>query len=141
MKIPLGKSRRSAMTRAEFLIVVGVVLIGISLFVRYERTGEVFQISWRKRATQTNSQSGIIGSLETAPVNTDDAPETVSKTTAVNGNPISTNFLKRPATENSSPKSLLMRLNDAKKQTTRVPTNAVWFPSQRKRPGVRIAFP
>lgn len=130
----------SAMTRVEFLLVVCVAIFGIYLFVRYQKTGEVFQISWRKPAAKTNTNPQMIRPAEIHFVGLSDTAEQEIEIQGEMTNSVSTNLAQRPGGENSSPTVPLMRLDDLKRQRVQIPTNAVWLPA-RKSPGVRIAFP
>lgn len=129
------------MTRIEFLIVICVVTFGIYLFVRYQKTGEVFQISWRKPAAKTNMNSEIIRPAEVHFVGLNDTAGQEIEVEMGNTNSVLPQFAQKPGGENSSPTPPLIRLDDATRQRVRIPTNAVWLPAQRKSPGVRIAFP
>lgn len=140
MKIVLKNGRRLAMTRVEALIVICVALIGIYLFVRYQKTGEIFQVSWRKAAGKSTAATEI-ASTETGSVMATNADDE-TKTYAVTTRSFSTNPGKKPGNEDSSSEIVGMRLSDPRKQRVRVPTNAVWFSTRPRRgPGVRIAFP
>lgn len=130
------------MTRVEFLVVICVAFFAAYLVVRYQTTGEIFQISWRKAAAKTNSNPEIIQPSAIRFVDATNTPDQTSETLEVKTNSVSTSFVKKPADVNPPSTIPGMKVDDPKKQKVRVPTNAVWFPNKpRKSPGVRIAFP
>lgn len=140
MKMFLKIDRRSAMTRVEILMVVGVLLIAAYCLVRYQKTGEVFQISWRKTAEKTNSV--VETEPSTAAIDTEivNDPEVVDTTVKVQ--PTNIAIAKSVSGKGAAAEVAATRLDEWRKQKVAVPTNAVWSTNQtRKKPGVRIAFP
>ena len=133
------------MTLIEGLIVVCVALIVIYLVVRYQRSGEVFQISWHKtKVKETETKTLPDAKL---------LPQIALPSTATNGGNVQINLLltnsKKPETNRTispSPGNAGVQFFDQRKQTvlilTNATTNKVWFrATPRKQPGVRIAFP
>lgn len=131
------------MTRVELLVVICAGLVAAYLVVRYQKTGEVFQISWRKTTAKTNSVAQPIRPVETRFVDGAKPLElqTEMDTTITNPVVVKTNVIGKPMGETPGVEIKGKKLDEWQKRKVLVPTNAIWSAKARKKPGVRIAFP
>jgi hypothetical protein len=137
----IGKiNKHSAMTRLEVLVLICVALVAAYLVVRYQKTGELIHVGWRKAADKRNS--AIEPTSQISSVNVSNVPAQIPEIHETNSNLVTTNSIRKSTNETSLLEIAQMRLPERQKQTVRVPTNAVWKPTTPRRgPGVRIAFP
>lgn len=139
------KQRCAGLSRAGFLALVCAALAGVYLFFVYQKTGEVLQITWRKRVVKTNTPvqevktQTIVQHLES--VAEDETVEISPSATTSSVPPVTTNANPNLRIEPPASENVAMRLPDKRKHAARIPTNSVWYSKPRNGPGMRIAFP
>jgi len=140
MKNRIWENRwRSGMTRPEFLLVPCILLIGVYMVVRYQKSGEILQVHWSKSAVKTNSP--IERTSTETPISRT-VTNTNSEIQEVTISVSSTNVFKKTINQNIVSPRYEMRLAAPQKHQVQLPTNALWRSQlPRRGPGVRIAFP
>lgn len=140
MKIVYTNYQRSAMSRVGILGLIGVAVVAAYLVGRYQETGELFQTSWRKKVDKTNSVVRPNSALE---MNSVDEANVSEEILVANTNAVSTRVLTTAKSTTTSTAAEISgtRLTAWQNKKVLIPTNAVWSPTPRKKPGVRIAFP
>jgi hypothetical protein len=146
MKMLQKNNGCSAMTLIEGLILICVALIGIYLIVRYQKNGEIFQISWHKtnvQKTEIKTSPDTKTLQRIAPI----APPSMATNSITEHANILINITQQVVGSASTPSvNMGAQFVDRRRQTvlilTNVVTNAAWHSAAaRKGPGVRIAFP